>query len=54
VPAAEYDQERLRRRREEAARTIEIDEFVPKAYIGLQYLIRPYYLAPLVRSGGSP
>ena len=30
----------------ESTRTIEIDEFVPKADIDPRYMIRPYYLAP--------
>lgn len=30
----------------ESTRTIEIDEFVPKAEIDTRYLIRPYYLVP--------
>ena len=30
----------------ESKRTIEIDEFVPKADIDNRYLIRPYYLVP--------
>lgn len=30
----------------ESTRTIEIDEFVPKADIDSRYLIRPYYLVP--------
>ncbi len=30
----------------ESTRTIEIDEFVPKADIDTRYLIRPYYLVP--------
>lgn len=30
----------------ESTRTIEIDEFVPKADIDQRYAIRPYYLVP--------
>src|ERR1700681_3489140 len=30
----------------ESTRTIDIDEFVPKASIDPRYLIRPYYLVP--------
>ncbi len=38
----------------ESTRTIEIDEFVPKADIDQRYSIRPYYLVPAARSVTTP
>src|SRR5260221_4325668 len=42
----EIDKEELDNIALESTRTIEIDEFVPKADIDPRYAIRPYYLVP--------
>jgi DNA end-binding protein Ku len=42
----EIDKEELDNIALESTRTIEIDEFVPKADIDQRYAIRPYYLVP--------
>jgi DNA end-binding protein Ku len=42
----EVSKEELENIAVDSTRTIEIDEFVPKADINTRYLIRPYYLVP--------
>ena len=42
----EVSKEELENIAVDSTRTIEIDEFVPKADIDPRYLIRPYYLVP--------